>query len=147
MACALTWWNQYRCSPSSVRNFSDRRDSQADAIRRAIGTGMLSLIPNRPSTGCAMHRALALVIAVVLLLLTPLTYLEQSDPLWIGGIWDDDDFDAVVVLVKSTEVPRDSDQSAFVPLEPCLYAPPPTPVWRPIVPPLRWPENRAPPDA
>jgi hypothetical protein len=94
-----------------------------------------------------MRQALALVIGVVLVLLTPLTYLEPPDPLWIGGIWDDDDFDAVVVLVKSTEAPCDSGQSVFVPLEPCLYAPPPMPVWRPIPLTLRWPENRAPPTA
>jgi len=108
---------------------------------------MLSLIPSRLSTGCRTQRALALVIAFVLLLLTPLTYLDPPDPLWIGGVWDDDDFDAVVVLVKSTEVPCESDHSVFVALEPCLYAPPPTPVWRPIPLPVRWPENRAPPSA
>ena len=94
-----------------------------------------------------MRRALALVIGAVLVLLTPLTYLEPPDPLWIGGMWDDDDFDAVVVLVKSTEVPCDSDQSVLVPLEPILYAPPPAPPWRPILLALHWPENRAPPTA
>jgi hypothetical protein len=94
-----------------------------------------------------MHGALALIVGVVLLLITPLTYLEQTEPLWIGGIWDDDDFDAVVVLVKSTEVPCDSIQSVFVPLEPCLYYTPMLPIWRPIPLPVRWPENRAPPNA
>ncbi len=93
------------------------------------------------------RQAMALSIATFLLLLTPLSYLEQPDPLWIGGVWDDDDFDAVVVLVRSTEVPCVSDPSVFVPLEPCLYAPPPIPVWRPIPLPLRWPETRAPPAA
>ena len=94
-----------------------------------------------------MRQALALAIGVVLVLLTPLTYLDPPDPLWIGGIWDDDDFDAVVVLVKSTEVSCDSDQSVFVPLEPFLYAPAPTAMWRPIPLALLWPENRAPPTA
>ena len=94
-----------------------------------------------------MSQALALVIGIVLVLLTPLAYLEPPDPLWIGGIWDDDDFDAIVVLVQSTEVPCDSDQSAFVALEPCLYAPPPRPTSRPIPFALCWPENRAPPTA
>jgi hypothetical protein len=64
------------------------------------------------------RRAVVLSIGTFLLLLTPLTYLEQPDPLWIGGVWDDDDFDAVVVLVRSTEVPCDSDQSVFVPWNP-----------------------------
>jgi hypothetical protein len=94
-----------------------------------------------------MPRALALVLGAVLILLTPLTYLEPPDPLWIGGVWDDDDSDAVVVLVKSTEVPRDSGHSVFVPLEPCVYAPPPLLIWRPIPLPLHVPENRAPPTA
>ena len=107
----------------------------------------MSLLPGHPPMGRARHRALALVLAGVLLLLPSLTYLEQSDPLWIGGIWDDDDFDAVVVLVKSTEVPCDSDHWVIVPFAPCLYAPPPLPIWRPIPLPLRWPENRAPPTA
>src|SRR5215831_17387359 len=99
---------------------------------------MLRSHSNRPRAGCGMRQALALVLGVALLLIVPLTYLELPDPLRIGGIWDDDDFDAVVVLVKSTEALCASDQSVFVPLAPCLYAPPPTPVWRPIPLPLRW---------
>ena len=90
--------------------------------------------------------AVALTVGIALLWLTPLTYLEPPDPLWIGGIWDDDDSDAVVVLVKSTEIPCDSTQSVFMPLEPCLYAAPTVPAWRPIALPVHWPENRAPPD-
>ena len=93
------------------------------------------------------RQAVVLCVAAFLFLLPSLTYLEQPDPLWIGGIWDDDDFDAVVVLVKSTEVPCDSDQSVFVPFEPSLCAPPPLSVWRPIALPVGWPENRAPPSA
>jgi hypothetical protein len=112
-----------------------------------LEASMLRPIPNRPWTGRRMRRTLALVLGAVLILLTPLTYLEPPDPLWIGGVWDDDDSDAVVVLVKSTEVPCDSDHSVFVPLEPCVYAPPPLPIWRPIPLPLYVPENRAPPTA
>jgi len=102
---------------------------------------------NQPRWGSVVRQAVVLCVAAFLFLLPSLTYLEQPDPLWIGGIWDDDDFDAVVVLVKSTEVPCDLGQSVFVPLEPCLHAPPPAPVWRPIALPLRWPETRAPPNA
>ena len=94
-----------------------------------------------------LRGAMALAVGTCLLLLTPLTYLEPFDPLWIGGIWDDEDFDAVVVLVKSAEIPCEAPQTVFVPLEPCLYAAPTLPVWRPFDLPLRWPENRAPPDA
>ena len=91
--------------------------------------------------------AVALALGIALFWLTPLTYLEPPDPLWIGGIWDDDDSDAVVVLVKSTEISCEPPRAVFVPLEPCLYATPPAPVWRPFIVPVRWPENRAPPEA
>ena len=94
-----------------------------------------------------MRQAIVLCVAAFLLLLPSLTYLEQPDPLWIGGIWDDDDFDAVVVLVKSTEISCEPPQSVFVPVEPCWYAAPTAPVWQPFIVAVRWPENRAPPDA
>jgi len=103
--------------------------------------------PHRARWTSLMCQAMVLGVAAVLLLLPSLTYLEQPDPLWIGGIWDDDDFDAVVVLVKSTEISCEPPQSVFVPIEPCLYATPPAPVWRPFIVPVRWPENRAPPHA
>ena len=70
---------------------------------------------------------MALTLGIALLWLAPLTYLEPLDPLWIGGIWDDDDSDAVIVLVKSTEILCDATQSVFMPLEPCLYAAPTAP--------------------
>jgi len=94
-----------------------------------------------------LRGAMALAVGTCLLLLTPLTYLEPFDPLWIGGVWDDDDSDGIVVLVKSTEIPCDSPQSVFLPLEACLHGTPAPPVWRPFDIPVRWPENRAPPDA
>jgi hypothetical protein len=94
-----------------------------------------------------MRRGLALSVTTFLLLIPPLSYLEQPDPLWISGIWDDDDFDGVVVLVKSTEVPCDSDHSVVVAIEPSRYAPPIAPEWRRLPLHVRWPENRAPPDA
>jgi hypothetical protein len=93
------------------------------------------------------RRGIALLVAAVLLWIPPVAYTEPPDPLWLGGVWDDDDFDRVVAAVKSTEVPCDLDQSVFVPVEPSLYAPPTPPEWRPIRLPGRWPENRAPPDA
>jgi hypothetical protein len=93
------------------------------------------------------RQGIALLVAAVLLWIAPLAYSEPPDPLWLGGIWDDDDFDRVVAAVKSTEAPFDLAQSVFVPLEPSLYTPPTPPEWQPIRLPGRWPENRAPPDA
>ncbi len=94
-----------------------------------------------------VRRAVALVVAALVFSITPLAYVDLPDPLWIGGIWDDDDFDAAIAVVKSTTVLADSAELVFVPLEPCLYAPAPVPVWRAIPLLVRWPENRAPPDA
>jgi hypothetical protein len=92
-----------------------------------------------------MRGVLAGVVGVCLLWLTPLSYLTPSDPLWMGGLWDDDDGDAVVVVVQSTEGPCASGPSGFVPLEPCRAHPLARPVWRPRLRPVRGPENRAPP--
>jgi hypothetical protein len=96
----------------------------------------------------ASSRGIALLVAVVLFSIAPLAYADPPDPLWMGGMWDDDDFDSVVAVVKSTEGPLDADLPAFGPLEPTPGAPSVLPEWRPLpLLPVRWPENRAPPDA
>ncbi|TMQ15266.1 MAG: hypothetical protein E6K82_25800 [Candidatus Rokuibacteriota bacterium] len=41
--------------------------------------------------------ALAVLLAVVLAALLPLAYASPPDPTWFGGLWDDDDYDDVVV--------------------------------------------------
>ena len=46
-------------------------------------------------------RAVALVLLGLLLWLTPAAYADPPDPTWIGGYWDDDDFDTVVVFLTS----------------------------------------------
>jgi len=47
-------------------------------------------------------RASFLVILVgVVMLLTPLAYASPPDPSWIRGMYDDGDFDNVVVLITS----------------------------------------------
>jgi len=45
---------------------------------------------------------LALCIAVLVAGLTPFAYADPPDPSWIGGFWDDDDFDTVVVFIAGT---------------------------------------------
>jgi hypothetical protein len=42
-----------------------------------------------------------LLLAALLLTLTPLAYADPPDPTWVLGIWDDDDFDDVVGLITS----------------------------------------------
>ncbi len=42
-----------------------------------------------------------LVLSLALLALTPLAYASPPDPSWIRGLYDDGDFDDVVVLLTS----------------------------------------------
>ncbi len=46
-------------------------------------------------------RVCALGLLLVLVALLPLAYASPPDPLWIAGIYDDADFDEVVVAVVS----------------------------------------------
>jgi len=47
-----------------------------------------------------MWRAIcAIVLIAALLGLVPAAYADPPDPTWLGGYWDDDDFDNVVILV------------------------------------------------
>jgi hypothetical protein len=43
----------------------------------------------------------ALVLVSLLLGLTPAAYADPPDPTWLGGYWDDDDFDNVVAFIAS----------------------------------------------
>jgi len=39
---------------------------------------------------------------VVIAAVAPAAYADPPDPSWLGGYWDDDDFDNVVVFLLST---------------------------------------------
>jgi hypothetical protein len=43
----------------------------------------------------------AIVLAILLAGLTPIAYADPPDPTWMGGYWDDDDFDTVVDVITS----------------------------------------------
>src|SRR5437660_382191 len=45
---------------------------------------------------------MALLLVVLVAALAPVAYADPPDPSWIGGLWDDDDFDNVVVFLLST---------------------------------------------
>jgi hypothetical protein len=47
-------------------------------------------------------RILAISLAAVLCALVPLAYATPPDPTYVGGLWDDDDYDDVVILVTSS---------------------------------------------
>ena len=49
---------------------------------------------------CRKICVFALVVA--LLGLVPAAYADPPDPTWLGGYWDDDDFDNVVILIGKT---------------------------------------------
>jgi len=45
-------------------------------------------------------RIVALVVVALLIGLVPVAYADPPDPTWLGGYWDDDDFDNVVVFIS-----------------------------------------------
>ncbi len=53
-----------------------------------------------PGTHDAVWRPIcAIVLIAALLGLVPAAYADPPDPTWLGGYWDDDDFDNVVILI------------------------------------------------
>jgi hypothetical protein len=52
-------------------------------------------------------RLVALLTIGVIAALAPLAYADPPDPSWINGIWDDDDYDAVVIMVLGTSATVD----------------------------------------
>lgn len=50
---------------------------------------------------CRLRIALALLVLLTLVGLTPLGYASPPDPSWVQGIYDDADYDDVVVMVTS----------------------------------------------
>ena len=44
---------------------------------------------------------LALLVIGIVVGITPAAYADPPDPLWIGGFWDDDDFDNTVVIIAN----------------------------------------------
>ena len=67
------------------------------------------------------RRAVALVLVALVLGLTPAAYADPPDPSWIGGYWDDDDFDTVVVFIASAfaiHIPIQVDaEPLWIPIE------------------------------
>lgn len=51
-----------------------------------------------------MLRLLAALIIAIYALVPAVTYAEPLDPTWLGGFWDDDDFDYVILLVTDGKV-------------------------------------------
>jgi hypothetical protein len=63
------------------------------------------------------RRVLTGFLITLLVGLVPAAYADPPDPTWIGGFWDDDDFDTVVAFIASTVATiAQSDVDA----DPCL---------------------------
>lgn len=48
-----------------------------------------------------LRGVLGAVLAILIVALTPIAYADPPDPTWLGGYWDDDDFDNVVAFITS----------------------------------------------
>jgi hypothetical protein len=48
-----------------------------------------------------IRNVVPLLVAVLVAGLAPAAYADPPDPSWIGGYWDDDDYDTVVVVIAS----------------------------------------------
>ena len=58
------------------------------------------------------QRSLAILVAAVMMSLAVLAHASPPDPDWIGGFWDDGDYDDVVLLVTSGVGAAESHLSA-----------------------------------
>ena len=56
------------------------------------------------------------LLVTILLALVPAAYADPPDPTWIGGYWDDDDFDNVVVCIVSALAVEVAPLTDFRPL-------------------------------
>ena len=89
---------------------------------------------------------LVLVLVALMLTLTSVAYASPPDPIWIPGLYDDDDFDNVVDFITSSsgvavalvisdlcpvrnpiapQLPAADDVAAFIPLSACSPRAPP----------------------
>ena len=48
-----------------------------------------------------LQRSIAVLLVVALVGLVPTAYMDPPDPTWLGGYWDDDDFDNVLAFITS----------------------------------------------
>jgi hypothetical protein len=46
-----------------------------------------------------LKRHCVVFLVVALFALVPAAYADPPDPTWMGGYWDDDDFDSVVISI------------------------------------------------
>jgi len=91
------------------------------------------------------YRPLQVPLAVLVLMLTPLAHAGPPDQTWLGGLYDNGDYDDVVLLVLSNVVAiesfslRDGGRLPAVGASPSLHDERPSQVPRPSSAPPRAP--------
>lgn len=62
--------------------------------------------PAKPAPGHRRRHGVRLALVVLLVgvtvALVPLACASPPDETWLGGVWDDDDFDNVIIAIRST---------------------------------------------
>src|SRR6266478_5594254 len=90
---------------SSIESLGPLRDANFSAIRRFVRKSTLLDLTHHCGNHGRMLRlrgVLGAVLAILVVGLTPIAYADPPDPTWLGGYWDDDDFDNVIVVLLST---------------------------------------------
>jgi len=77
--------------------------------------------------------------------LVPAAYADPPDPTWIGGYWDDDDFDNVAIFIVSACAVEVPSLTVFGPVWMPLVGIEPLPPWVVQVSPHAAASPRAPP--
>ena len=68
---------------------------------------------------CA-RRTVGLLLVGVLVVLTALAYASPPDPSYLGGLWDDQDYDDVVILATSTALAVDGHPGPDIAIRPVV---------------------------
>ncbi len=68
---------------------------------------------------------LGVLLAIVLVTLTPVAYIDTPDPVWLGGYYDSDEDDAIVHIQTHLNAVEPSALTSTSCSVPCVHAPPP----------------------
>ncbi len=97
-------------------------------------------------------RVFALLIAALLAGLPAVAFADPPDPTWIGGYWDDDDYDDAVIAISAASAieappPVDTELPLWVPIarvqlpKQAAYRAPQRPAAAPRAPPVASPTD------
>jgi hypothetical protein len=68
---------------------------------------------------------LGVLLAIVLVTLTPVAYIDTPDQLWLGGYYDSDEDDAIVHIQTHLNAVEPAALTSTPSSVPCVHAPPP----------------------